>query len=252
MSDIKGQRIVVIGGSSGIGLGVAKEAVALGADVTIVSRSAEKLQQAAKSIGGNVQTATLDATDEQAVEAFFENIEPFDHLVCSMHDSSKATMAGAFVSIEQSNTADCSKFMQSKFWSQFHCAKHAVKKLTENGSITLTSGIASKHFVWGHALVAGVNAAVDAFAKMFAREIGPKRVNVVCPGLVRTPTLDALPNDEKSRLLEHVSANLPINDIAVPKDIAGAYLYLMQSPYHTADIITLDGGYSPGLDAQNH
>ena len=252
MSGIKGQRIVVIGGSSGIGLGVAKEAVALGAEVTIVSRSAQKLQRAAKSIGGNVQTATLDATDEQAVAVFFENIEPFDHLVCSMHDSSKATMAGAFVPIDRSNTADCSTFMQSKFWTQFHCAKYGVQKLTKKGSITLTSGIASKHFVWGHALVAGVNAAVDAFARMFAREIGPKRINVVCPGLVRTPTLDALPDNEKSRLLEYVSANLPVNDIAVPEDIAGAYLYLMQSPYHTADIITLDGGYSPGRNAHDH
>ena len=252
MNGINGQKVVVVGGSSGIGLGVAKLAAERGANVVIVSRSMEKLEKAAKTIDSSVQMATLDASDELAVKDFFANIDFFDHLVCTTHDSSKATMAGSFVPIEQSDSKDCATFMNSKFWAQFNCAKYAISKLSEKGSITLTSGIASKHFVRGHALVAAVNAAVDSFAKMFAREIGPKRINVVCPGLIMTPTLDSLPGDDKDKLLEHITENLPVQKIASPAAIAEAYLYLMQSPYHTADIVTVDGGYSPGLSKHKH
>ena len=252
MSGLEGKKVIIIGGSAGIGLGVAKQAVAAGALVHIVSRNLDKLQKAAQEIDGDVEFSTLDASDSSAVKEFFDGCGPFDHLVCTTHDSSPTTMKGVFVPIEETDDQHCHTFMGSKYWVQFNCAKYAAKKISREGSITLTSGVASKYFVKGHAMVAAVNAAVEAFASMFAREIGPVRVNVVSPGLVKTGTLDALPGEERVRLLQHFEENLPVKSVAEPADLAKAYMYLMQSPYHSGDAIVVDGGYSPGLHANAH
>jgi NAD(P)-dependent dehydrogenase (short-subunit alcohol dehydrogenase family) len=241
--EIKDKKVIVVGGSSGIGFGIAKMAAEKGANVIIASRNQDKLKKAAALIGGKVQTHVLNATEEEEVVAFFEKVGSLDHLATSTHDPSDAVLGHCMQPVAQIQTKAAQGFMQAKFWAQYFCAKHAAPKLSEKGSITLTAGVASKRYVPNHAIIAATNAALGAFATMFAREIGPKRVNVVSPGLVDTPTYDLLPKEQKEGFFKHFEQILPVKYVASPADIARAYIYLMENDYHTGDVITPDGGY---------
>jgi NADP-dependent 3-hydroxy acid dehydrogenase YdfG len=75
------KRVVIVGGSSGIGLAVAEEATSQGAEVVIISSKAGRVQEAIRSIGGKARGHAVDVSDERAVEGFFTNLGPFDHLV---------------------------------------------------------------------------------------------------------------------------------------------------------------------------
>src|SRR5258708_29200854 len=81
------KRVVVLGGSSGIGLAVAQQAVSQGASVVIASSSAERVQKAVESVGGEAEGQAVDLSDERAVATFFSKLGSFDHLVFTADDS---------------------------------------------------------------------------------------------------------------------------------------------------------------------
>lgn len=240
--ELKGKKVIIIGGSSGIGLGVAKLAAAKGAQVMIASRSKEKLQRAKEEIGGKVEIAVLNATKEEDVKAFFDAIDSFDHLVCSIHDPSPNTLGRAMLPVSQVATDAARQWMETKFWGQYLSAKYGEPKLSPKGSIILTAGIASKRYVPGHAAIAATNAAVGAFGWLFAHEIGTKRCNVVSAGLVYTPAYDLMSTEEHKTFFGAFSNMLPVKHVATPEEVALTYIYLMESDYHTGDVICVDGG----------
>jgi NAD(P)-dependent dehydrogenase (short-subunit alcohol dehydrogenase family) len=84
---LQNKRVVILGGSSGIGLAVAEQAASQGAKIAIASSNAERVQKAVESVGGNAQGQTLDLSDEQAVETLFTKLGAFDHLVFTAGDS---------------------------------------------------------------------------------------------------------------------------------------------------------------------
>lgn len=73
-SGLRNKRVVILGGSSGIGLAVAQQATEQGAEIVIASSNAQRVQQAAASLGGKAQGHALDLTDERAIQAFFEKL----------------------------------------------------------------------------------------------------------------------------------------------------------------------------------
>ena len=79
--------MLILGGSSGIGLAVAEQAAAQGAKIVIASSNADRVQKAVESVGGNAQGHTIDLSDEQAVETLFTKLGAFDHLVFTAGDS---------------------------------------------------------------------------------------------------------------------------------------------------------------------
>ena len=107
----------------------------------------------------------------------------------------------------------------------------------------MTAGIASQRYCPDHTMIAAVNGAVVAFGTMFAREIGPKRINVVSPGVTHTPTFDSMPKEKRDVIFKTVAEFLPVKYVAQPEDIARAFIYLMENTYHTGDNISPDGGY---------
>jgi NAD(P)-dependent dehydrogenase (short-subunit alcohol dehydrogenase family) len=241
--ELKGKKVLIVGGSSGIGLGVAKAAKGKGANVMIVGRSKQKLDKAAAEIGGDVKTAVLDAIKEEEVKAFFAKADPFDHLVTSIHDARPETLADAFQPVSKVSMKAARSWMETKFWGQIMCAKYGEPKLSERGSITLSAGIASKRYVPVHGFIAPTNAAVGAFAWLFSHEIGTKRCNAVAAGLVYTPAYDFMPeNDRKAFFDNYAEKFLPVKHVATPEEMAKTYIYLMESDYHTGDVICCDGG----------
>ena len=185
---LKDQHVVVIGGSSGMGLAIARAAVAAGARVTIAARDEAKLARAVGEVGGDITPRRLDVTDEGAVAAFFESTGPIDHLVVTAHASSVVT--GAIDTLSNMTIAAARAFMETKFWGPFIVAKYGQHKLKPNGSIVLFSGAAGvRKPLPHHTAIGATNGAVEAFARQLAKEIAPKRVNVIArwPWCARLP-----------------------------------------------------------------
>src|ERR1700749_4333398 len=132
------KRVVIIGGSSGIGLAVAEQASSQGADVVIVSSKAERVQEAIQSIGGNVRGEGVDVSDEKAVEGFLTNIGAFDHLVFTAGDNLQLH-ALADTDLKQARRA-----FELRYWSALATVKYGSRQIRKGGSIVLTTGVAGQ------------------------------------------------------------------------------------------------------------
>jgi NAD(P)-dependent dehydrogenase (short-subunit alcohol dehydrogenase family) len=181
---VEGQSLVIIGGSSGMGLAIAKKAVQAGANVTIAAFSRAKLDEAREAIAADVTTHTVDVSEEQSVKTLFSKIGPFDHLVVP----GSSVRSGP---LREFSLADARASMDSKFWGQYLAARYA--QIRSRGSITLFSGILSRRSSAGLASLASINAAVEALGRALAVELAPIRVNVISPGITDTPADAGMP-----------------------------------------------------------
>jgi NAD(P)-dependent dehydrogenase (short-subunit alcohol dehydrogenase family) len=240
MASLVGKKIIVVGGSSGIGLGVAAAALKNGADVVIVGRSAEKLQAAQRKLqaDGRIAGRAADMTNEAEVAQLFEAVGAFDHFVST---------AGILPPDDPIGTADMAgvrALVENKLIGAVILAKHAVHTLMVGGSMTFTSGInKDKPPVPGGAVVSAIAGSFSYFARALALELAPTRVNIVSPGWVDSPMWDVLGNG-KAGFFADMSARLPAGKIATPADVAPAYLYLMESEFTTGETLRIDGGHN--------
>ncbi len=231
----KGQKIVIIGGSSGMGLATAKMAAAEGAAVVIASRSEEKLKKAKAEIQGNVETLTVNVMDEGSVKAFFDKVGEFDHLTTPGNEAAM----GPFLQLDvlKARTA-----FDSKFWGQYHAARYGAPHIRGNGSITFFAGIWSQRPVPGGSVVTAINSAIEGLGRALATELAPIRVNTVSPGIVDTPIYSAMAPGEKEAMFQGVAATLPLKRIGRPEEIAQTVLYLMANSFSTGNTLYVDGG----------
>lgn len=225
--------MVIIGGSSGMGLAIAKEAVDAGADVTIAGRSQAKLEQGRQAIAGDVATRTVDVSDEQSVKKMFSEIGSFDHLVVT----ASSVRTGPF---RELSLADARASMDSKFWGQYMAARYA--QIRPEGSITLFSGILSRRPSVGLASLAAINAAVEALGRALAVELAPVRVNVVSPGTTDTPAYAGMPDNARMGMFAAASKRSLVGRVGRPEDIASLSLELMSNTFMTGVVVDVDGG----------
>ncbi|TCK34602.1 NAD(P)-dependent dehydrogenase (short-subunit alcohol dehydrogenase family) [Paraburkholderia sp. BL8N3] len=233
---LRGKRVIVLGGSSGIGYAVAAQAVEEGADVVIASKSAERVARAASELGGRVEGRTLDLFDERAIEAFFGETGAFDHL---------AFTAGDTLQLTDLRTADLQKARQAfdvRYWATLAAARYAAPHLREGGSMVLTSGISAHRPAKGWVLGASVCGAVDALTRALAIEFAPLRVNAVSPGLVATNLWQTMSEQDRRGMYESAAKALPAGHVGHAGDVAAAYLFLMKSAFATGQIHVVDGG----------
>lgn len=216
-----------------MGRATAEAAAKAGAKVTIASRSAQKLADAAKAIGNNITTLQLDATDNAAVTAFFASSGPWDHIVCSAG-------AGGRGSIKDLSLEDAMTAMNSKFWSYFRVAKAA--SLNPGGSITFVSGQFGHRPIAGTAVIAAVNAAIEGMTRGLAYDFAPIRVNTVCPGIIDTPQWDRMPEPARKAMYEKMEATLPVRRMGQSEDVAHGILFAITNPYTTGTVVIIDGG----------
>jgi NAD(P)-dependent dehydrogenase (short-subunit alcohol dehydrogenase family) len=229
---LKNKKIVIVGGSSGIGFAVAQKALAAGANVLIAGRSETRLAGALAQLQGNVSSSVLDASNEEAVIDFFASVGEFDHLAATIKPELPAK------SFLENDTNAVRAACDAKFWGQYYLAKHGAKLVREGGSITLTSGIASTHPYPGYSAVSVMNAAVESLSRAIAIELAPIRVNTVCPGFVNATTQQS----SRVQYVKKLAPNLPLNRLADAAEIADAYLYLFNSTYSTGTVLLVDGG----------
>jgi NAD(P)-dependent dehydrogenase (short-subunit alcohol dehydrogenase family) len=232
MPSLNNQRVLVVGGSSGIGFAVAQSAILAGAEVTIASRSAEKLTAASQSLG-TVSSAIIDTADEIGIEAFFQENDPWDHIVIS----AAQTPSGP---VRKLPLDDAKQAMESKFWGAYRVARAA--RFSERGSLTFISGFLSERPSASSVLQGAINAALESLGRGLALELSPVRVNSVSPGLIDTPLWSKMEDESRKSMFERVAASLPAKTIGQPGDIANAALFLMTTPFATGSNVRVDGG----------
>jgi len=233
---LNNQKVVIIGGSSGIGLETAKQLSAQGAKVVIASRSEDKLQKAKELLGSSASSYTLDTTQEEQVQSFFSAVGPFDHLVVSAAETS----GGAFLT---TNTAEARKLFDNKFWGQYYAAKYGAPNISPGGSITLFSGVVAYKSMIGSSMLGAVNAAVSNLGQTLALELAPIRVNIVSPGIIDTPSRNKMPEETRSQFYASVAGKLPLQRVGQAEDVAQSVLYLIQNHFVTGTVLHVDGGH---------
>jgi NAD(P)-dependent dehydrogenase (short-subunit alcohol dehydrogenase family) len=230
------KRVVILGGSSGIGLAVAEQAASQGAKLVIASSNAERVQKAVEKLEGNAQGHTLDLTDESAVENFFAKLGAFDHLVFTAGDQLRLHDLAA-TDLQQARRA-----FELRYWSALAAVKYGSKSIRKGGSIVLTTGIAGQRPHKGWVVAASVCGTIEALTRALALELAPIRVNAVSPGVVRTNLWQNMTAAERERLYESVGSSLPVGRVGEAHDIAQAYLFLMQEEFSTGQTLVVDGG----------
>jgi NAD(P)-dependent dehydrogenase (short-subunit alcohol dehydrogenase family) len=230
------KRVVILGGSSGIGLAVAEQAASLGAELVIASSNAERVQKAIESLGGNAQGHTLDLSDEQAVETLFAKLGAFDHLIFTAGDSLHLCDL-ATTDLKQARRA-----FELRYWAALAAVKYGSKNIRKGGSVVLTTGVAGQRPHKGWVVAASVCGTIEALTRALALELAPIRVNAVSPGMVRTNLWQNMTAAERERLYESVGSSLPVGRVGEAHDIARAYLFLMQEEFSTGQTLVVDGG----------
>jgi NAD(P)-dependent dehydrogenase (short-subunit alcohol dehydrogenase family) len=228
---LSGQRVLVVGGSSGMGLAVAHAARDRGAEVIVASRAP---QRAGEALTG-LRAVALDVTDEQSVSGVLAELEALDHLVCT---AASGFPAGLF----RAPTDAVRGLMESKFWGQYHCARAAAPLITQGGSITFTSGIRSRRPTRGTEAFTVVNMAVEGMARALAVELAPVRVNAVAPGTVETPVFDFMPADVRAQRLRGAADQTTVGRVGQPAELAEVFLMCMTNGFLSGTVIDADGG----------
>lgn len=229
---LKDKKVLVIGGGSGIGFGIAKGAAEEGAKVTIASRNADKIAQKAKSIGGTA--AVLDVSAEANVENFFREHSGFDHIAFTAGDMSSLAR-GALSDLDLKLAA--SRF-NTRFWGAVAVAKHGATRLPPGGSFTFTNGMLAHRPVKGMPIVSASAMAAEGLALGLAVDLAPVRVNCVCPGLIETELLAGY-GDE---MLKTMSQRQLIQRPGTPEEAAEAYLTSMRNTFMTGQVLRIEGG----------
>jgi NAD(P)-dependent dehydrogenase (short-subunit alcohol dehydrogenase family) len=233
---MRNKRVIVLGGTSGIGLEVARQAAGQGAQVMIASSSAERVREAVAGLGGKAEGHALDMTDEPAIQTFFQKTGAFDHLVFTAGDS---------LTLRELASADLRQARQAfevRYWGALSAIKYASGQIRAGGSVVLTTGIAGARPRKGWAFGASVCGAMDALTRALAVELAPIRVNAVSPGVVRTNLWQNMPEQDRQKMFATVGAALPVGRVGEAGDIARAYLFLMQEDFMTGQIVVVDGG----------
>lgn len=233
---MQGQRVVVFGGTSGIGYAVAQRSLAAGASVAVASRRKASVEAAVGRLGEGATGRDVDVADAAAVASFLQDTGPFDHLVYT---------AGEPLSMMEIDKLDLGRaraFFEARFFSALGAVHAARPLLREGGSITLTSGSAADRPGAGWALGASVCGAVNSLTRALAVELAPLRVNAVAPGILRSPIWSEMDIEQQEAMYEQVGESLPVGRIGEVGDAADAYLYCMTQPYTTGTVLPVDGG----------
>ncbi|MBK3567983.1 SDR family oxidoreductase [Streptomyces sp. MBT62] len=236
MSLTPSTRVVVIGGTSGIGLAVAQATARAGAQVVVGSRSKQSVKRALTLLPDHAAGLPVDVTSAPSLESFFAEVGAFDHLVYTAGD---ALVRGV---ITDYDPQEAHYFFDIRLFRALDTVRHALATLHSSGSVTLTSGAAAFHGGTGKLLGTTVSAAVIAAGRSLAAELAPIRVNVVAPGIARTPLWSNMPEQAQEKLFDRAGGDTLLGRVADPEDVAKVYVSLMEQDYVTGNVAVVDGG----------
>lgn len=225
--DLRNKRVLIIGGSSGIGLAVAKGVCRYGASVTIASRNAGKCKAEVTGCPADrLGVYEFDIASAQGHGQLFESTGLIDHLIIAVRPE---ICSAPFLSVD---IAKAKQAFETKFWGVFRLIQAGRKNIRESGSITLTSGIAGEKVYKGASIMSLINSATETLCRILAMELAPLRVNAVSPGFV----------EPKPEEIQTLSEKFPAGRLAGVDEVVSAYLWLMENSYVTGTVVKVDGG----------
>ena len=233
---LAGKKIILFGGSSGLGFATARAAAAEGALVTIVSGNQSRIDQALTALPVGSRGFAVDLSDEQKIKTFWETADSLDHLVYT---------AGENLTLEKIGSTDIDtarSFFTLRYWGAFAAVKYGAPHINPGGSISLISGTASARPAAGWSIASSICGAIEGFVRAAAVELAPIRVNSVVPGVTKTNLWDSLPLADRNALYKNIGEKMLLQRVGEAEDIALAFLYLMKQSYGTGQNIVVDGG----------
>jgi len=230
------QHVVIVGGSSGIGLAAARKLLGRGFKVTITGRDAKRLEAARKELGSDIAAVAMDAADAGRLPDAFARIGALDHLVLAL-GSGKGV--GPFASVA---LADVKAGFEEKVFAHFATAQAALPRLRKDGSLTFIAAVSAHGAMPGTAGIGAANAAVAGLVPILAAELRPLRVNAVSPGVVDTPWWNFLGAEQKASVFAGLAAQTPVGRVGRPDDIAQAIAFLVADGFMSGETIVCDGG----------
>jgi NAD(P)-dependent dehydrogenase (short-subunit alcohol dehydrogenase family) len=233
--DLIGQTIVVIGGSSGIGLETARRARSEGAKVILAARNAEHLQRAASEVGAQ-STAAFDATDFKLLKKFFDDLPaPVDHILVTGPGPYYAPLADF-------DFDKARRDIEAHLLLPIEIARNAAHKVRPSGTLLFMGGTGGRQVAKGNVLISALTAAMPAMTKNLALELAPVRVNLIAAGFVDTPLSAQLLADQLENRRNQLRATLPIGRVVGPADVAALAVHIMTNTALTGATYDIDGG----------
>ena len=235
---LAGQSVVIVGGTSGIGLAVARAVLAAGGEARVASSDPAKVEAAVHSLGAGACGFTVNVRDPDGVEAAFAALGGFNHVVFTAGDwgaARRGQLAGR-------DFAAARALFDVRFWGALAVVKAAAPRLPPAGSITLTNGAIAHRPRPGSAVSTGMAGGIEHLTRGLAVELAPIRVNCVCPGYIRTGVWDSIPAEAREAQLASLTKAHPLPRVGEPDETAQAYLYAMQGGYTTGQVLVVDGG----------
>ena len=234
---LQGSRVIIVGGSSGLGLATARVALTRGAQVAVTGRSPERLRAVQSELGEGLKTAAVDALDEAAMQTFLQSRDGIDHLFVTI---------GSYVADHHLEPAmDTLRGpLDTRLVSALHATKYALAKMSERGSITLMSGTAVARPIPGTSMSSASCGAVEGLMRGLAVDLAPIRVNALRAGFFDTPFLDDALGNQRAAVVADLEARLLVGRIGQPEEAAAAVIFMMETGYVTGSCLTIDGGGS--------
>ena len=236
MRMLENKTVLIVGGSSGIGLGIAKAALEAKANVMIASRSQKKLDQALTDLNHERAKAfSVDLMDGSSIAQLFDVVGRIDHLLIPASEV-------VFEPFESISIDAAKRSFDSKFWGPFNIVRAALPNMNQSGSITLFSGVAGQKPAKGTEVVTAINNAIDGLAKALAISLSPIRVNSISPGLIDTPVYKNYDKKVMDEIFDNFSKQLLIKRYGRAEEVASTAMYLMTNDYVTGTTQMIDGG----------
>ena len=231
---LTGQTLVVIGGSSGIGLETARRARAEGAEVVLTARDADRLARAGRELGAS--TAAFDATDFEALARFFTGLrKPIDHVLITGPGPYYAPLA-------EFDLDKARRDVDAHLLLPLQVARNAIGKVRPGGTLLFMGGTGARRAAPGLAFIAALGGGLPAMTKNLALELAPIRVNLIAAGFVDTPLSASLLGDELENRRNQLRATLPIRRVVGPADVAALAVHIMTNTALTGATYDIDGG----------
>jgi len=235
-STLKDKKVLILGGTSGLGLATAKAAATEGAIITIVSGSQQRIDQALQQLPANATGHAIDLSLEKNIQQLFRQSGNFDHLVYTAAENLKLS------NIAETNIDQARQFFNLRYWGAFAAVKYGSPCINPGGSICLTGGIAGARPGKGWAVASSICGTMEGFTRAMAVELAPLRVNCVVPGVVKTNLWNSMTEMDREQLYTTVGDSLLVKRLGEADDIAQTFCYLMKQAFCTGQCLVVDGG----------
>jgi NAD(P)-dependent dehydrogenase (short-subunit alcohol dehydrogenase family) len=234
-SQIEGQKVLIVGGTSGIGLSAAIQAKAAGAEVTVLGSDPARAAQVAAE-HGLAGWLSADVTRPDTIEAALRDVAHVDHLVL---------LAGSFAvgKVLEADLVRLHRAFDERVWAAVHVLRALGERLAPNASITFISGaLGDRPNGYGTAVLAAASSAMESLARGLALELAPRRVNTLSPGPIDTPLLGKALGDGRDSYVARLRQTLPLHRLGTPGEAGAAVVFLMANGFMNGATLNIDGG----------